>query len=162
MPHRRAEMPPPVKGQRLAVKAKLAEHINKRSPGYRPSCHTQLDENPISHRFHDEYSVRRNRFEYMSKRALFPTFLGLLLLTLIACGGFGGEEASEQTDAASTAAPSPTATQAPPTGPPIPTPVATEGDLFLQLVEPTETEVFIDVGSLAVAGRTRVDAMVTI
>ena len=34
--------------------------------------------------------------------------------------------------------------------------------MFLQLVEPTETEVFIDVGSLAVAGRTRVDAMVTI
>ena len=32
----------------------------------------------------------------------------------------------------------------------------------MQLVEPAETEVFTDVGSMAVAGRTRVDAMVTI
>ena len=40
--------------------------------------------------------------------------------------------------------------------------MATEGDLFLQLVEPAETEVFTDVGSLTVVGRTRVDAVVTI
>ena len=111
----------------------------------------------------------------MIKRAIFPTLLGLLLLTLIACGGDGGggEEASEPTAAPATAAPvltptpAPTATRAPAvpaqaTAAPSPTLVATEGDLFLQLVEPAETEVFTDVGSLTVVGRTRVDAVVTI
>lgn len=107
----------------------------------------------------------------MSKRALLPTFLGLILLTLIACGdgsdGGGGEEALEPTGAPSTATPVPIATQAPAvksldTGASYPTPVATVGELFLQLVEPAETEVITDAGSLAVAGRTRVDAVVTI
>tara|TARA_B100000809_G_scaffold77826_1_gene75659 strand:+ start:1208 stop:1600 length:393 start_codon:yes stop_codon:yes gene_type:complete len=45
---------------------------------------------------------------------------------------------------------------------PGPTLVATEGDLFLQLISPPETEVFTDTGTLAVVGRTRVDAVVTI
>ncbi len=40
--------------------------------------------------------------------------------------------------------------------------MATAGKLFLQLVEPTDFEVFTDVASMTVAGRTRVDAMVTI
>ena len=45
---------------------------------------------------------------------------------------------------------------------PTPTPLATEGELFLQLVEPEDTEVFTDEPSLEVVGRTRVDAVVTI
>lgn len=105
----------------------------------------------------------------MSKRAFFPTLIGLLLLTLIACiGGDGVEESPEPTGAPSTAVPvltatpPPTAAQAPATEVPSPTPVATEGDLFLQLVEPAETEVFTDADSLTVVGRTRVDALVTI
>jgi len=42
------------------------------------------------------------------------------------------------------------------------TPVATEGDFFLQLISPAELEVFTEVGTLSVVGRTRVDAVVTI
>ena len=103
----------------------------------------------------------------MGKRALLSTFLGFLLLSLIACGFGGGEETPEPTEAEPTAATSPTATEAPPeqvptAESPAPTPVATAGELFLQLVEPTEAEVFTNVGSMDVAGRTRVDAMVTI
>ena len=105
----------------------------------------------------------------MSKRAFFPLLLGLLILTFTGClfGGEGSEEALEQTEAASTAVPVPTATSAPASEDSsaanlTPTQVATAGELFLQLVEPTETEVFTDVGSMTVAGRTRVDAMVTI
>ena len=103
----------------------------------------------------------------MGKRALLSTFLGLLLLSLIACGFGGGEETPEQTKAAPAAATTPTATEAPPeqvpaAESPAPTPVATEGELFLQLVEPAEAEVFTNVGSMDVTGRTRVDAMVTI
>ncbi len=103
----------------------------------------------------------------MGKRALLSTFLGFLLLSLIACGFGGGEETPEPTEAATAGATSPTATEAPPeqvpaAESPAPTPVATEGELFLQLVEPTEAEVFTNVGSMDVAGRTRVDAMVTI
>ena len=106
----------------------------------------------------------------MSKRALFSTFFGILLLTLIACG-FGDaasrDEPSEPNATPSIAIQVPNAIQEPAVdsldnGTPSPTPVATEGELFLQLVEPTETEVFTDAGSLAVAGRTRVDAVVTI
>jgi len=101
----------------------------------------------------------------MSKRALLPTFLGLLLLTLIACGG--GEETPEPSAAPATVTPVPNATQAPAvkspdTGAPSPTPVATEGDFFLQLVAPAETEIFTDASLLTVVGRTRVDAVVTI
>ena len=40
--------------------------------------------------------------------------------------------------------------------------MATEGDLFLQLISPPELEVFTETGTLTVAGRTRVDAVVTI
>ncbi len=108
----------------------------------------------------------------MSKRALFPIFLGLLALTLIACssgdGDGGGGDAPDPTDAApqATLIPantvSPNPTQPPATETPAPTVVATEGDLFLQLISPPETEVFTDTGTLAVVGRTRVDAVVTI
>ena len=103
----------------------------------------------------------------MGKRALLSTFLGFLLLSLIACGFGGGEETPEPTEAAPAEATSPTATEAPPeqvptAESPAPTPVATEGELFLQLVEPAEAEVFTNVGSMDVVGRTRVDAMVTI
>ena len=108
----------------------------------------------------------------MSKRAFFLILLGLLALTLVACNGGDGEgsgdEAPQQTDAApqATLAPvitvSPNPTQPPATETTIPTLVATEGDLFLQLISPPETEVFTDTGTLAVVGRTRVDAVVTI
>ena len=40
--------------------------------------------------------------------------------------------------------------------------MATEGDFILQLISPAELEVFTDVGTLSVVGRTRVDAVVTI
>nr|MBC8279216.1 hypothetical protein [Chloroflexota bacterium] len=53
-------------------------------------------------------------------------------------------------------------TAVPPTNTPEPTPVATVGEFFLQLVEPAETEVFTDSASFSVLGRTRVDAVVTI
>ncbi|MCH7736771.1 MAG: hypothetical protein IH872_05140 [Chloroflexi bacterium] len=110
----------------------------------------------------------------MGKRAFFYIFLGLLALTLIACGGGGddeggGEDAAPVPTAAASQATlvpgdtrSPDPTQAPATETPTATPVATEGELFLQLVSPPETEVFTDVGTLSVVGRTRVDAVVTI
>jgi len=108
----------------------------------------------------------------MSKRTFFSVFLGLLLLTLTACFfGGGGEETLEETleqaEAPSITAPVAAATQVPAveasaTITPSPTQVATAGELFLQLVEPAEVEVFTDVGSMTVAGRTRVDAIVTI
>jgi len=71
---------------------------------------------------------------------------------------------------ASTAALSPTVTPAPTTMTvpatatlaPSPTPIATEGDLFLQLVEPADTEIFTNEPSLHVVGRTRVDAVITV
>ncbi len=103
-------------------------------------------------------------------------FLGILALILTACGrggdgdGRGGDGGgtSDQATAApqSTLIPGntqsaiATPTAVPPT--PAPTAVATEGDLFLQLVSPEETEVFVEVGTLTVTGRTRVDAVVTI
>ena len=51
---------------------------------------------------------------------------------------------------------------APATEVPSPTPLATEGDFFLQLVEPAEVEVNTSESTLTVVGRTRVDAVVTI
>lgn len=102
-------------------------------------------------------------------------FLGLLALTLVACGGGddgsteGGEDGTATPTSSasqailvtgSTGAPNPT--PAPPTPTPLPTPVATEGELFLQLISPEETEVFTDSSTLSVVGRTRVDAVVTI
>ena len=114
---------------------------------------------------------------YMNKKMLFPALLGFILLTLIACGGNDTAEAtSEPAAVPPTAVPAapitaPIPTQAPTqvpalaptdTPPAEPTRVATEGELFLQLVQPTETEVFTDSDTLLVSGRTRVDAVVTI
>ncbi|MCH8893278.1 MAG: hypothetical protein J4N75_07525 [Chloroflexi bacterium] len=110
----------------------------------------------------------------MSKQAFFYLFLGFLLLTLLACGGggegdgVGGNETPDPTPGTPPATlvpgntPAPDAIVASATETPTATPVATEGELFLQLISPSETEVFTDVDSLSVAGRTRVDAVVTI
>jgi len=108
----------------------------------------------------------------MRKRVLFSIFFGLVALTLVACGGGGGDDGEDATSEPTGVAPqatlipadnqSPDPTQASPTEVPTATPVATEGDLFLQLVSPAELEVFTDVGTLSVVGRTRVDAVVTI
>lgn len=66
--------------------------------------------------------------------------------------------------ASPTAAPEPTPQPALPTPAPEPTPTpdAVQGDLFLQLVDPAESEVVVSESSLNVAGRTRVDAVVTV
>ena len=56
-----------------------------------------------------------------------------------------------------TATPEPTATLEP-----SPTPVATEPELFLQLVNPESSEVITEEPSIEVVGRTRVDAVVTV
>ena len=68
-----------------------------------------------------------------------------------------------------TPVPIPTATASPTEIPvskgtlePSPTPVATEAELFLQLVNPEELEVITEESSIEVVGRTRVDAVVTI
>ena len=109
----------------------------------------------------------------MSKQALLSLFLGFLLLTLLACGGGdgdggGGDVTPDPTPGTHPATlvpgntPVPDAIVAPATETPTATPVATEGELFLQLISPSETEVFTDAGSLSVVGRTRVDAVVTI
>ncbi len=91
----------------------------------------------------------------------------ILLLGLNAYVNYRGEETPDQTGTPSKAVLVPTETQTPDVNPsapatPSPTPVATAGELFLQLVEPAEVELFTEVGSMTVAGRTRVDAMVTI
>ena len=101
---------------------------------------------------------------FMNKRILFLAFLGLLLIAPIACGliGGGGDDDSEQDDTPTEASASDATEDSESTLIPSPTRVATEGDLFLQLVEPTETEVFTDAESLTVIGRTRVDALVTV
>ena len=97
----------------------------------------------------------------MIKRVFFPAFLGLLLLTSVACFG-GGDDSSEEDGAPSNTAVGATATEAPADTSASPTQVATSGGLFLELVAPSELEVITDVGSMTVAGRTRVDALVTI
>ena len=76
---------------------------------------------------------------------------------LVACGG----EATE------TPAPPPlptaTSTTAPaPTLAPTPTQIATEGELFLQLLNPANVEVITEMSSIEVIGRTRIDAVVTV
>ncbi len=91
-----------------------------------------------------------------------------MALTLAACNSDGGDAVPEPTDGApqatlipaNTASPNPTS--APTTETATATPVATEGDLFLQLINPPELEVFTETGTLTVVGRTRVDAVVTI
>ena len=45
---------------------------------------------------------------------------------------------------------------------PTPTQIATEGDLFLQLLNPSDDEVITGDPSIEVVGRTRIDAMVTV
>ena len=108
---------------------------------------------------------------FMNQRALFLIFLGLIALTLAACAGNGGDGADatpESTNGApqATLIPANTASQNPTSAPATETatatPVATEGDLFLQLISPPELEVFTETGTLTVVGRTRVDAVVTI
>ena len=94
----------------------------------------------------------------MNKRALFPILLGLILVTLVACLP-GDGVSDETTDSPAVVA---TPTQALATDVPSSTPVATAGDLFLQLVKPAETEIFTAVSPMKVTGRTRVDAIVTI
>lgn len=99
------------------------------------------------------------------------TALAITMFLLAACGGGDSEVAgpppqtAEPTAAVAVSTPIPAPTPAPteaPTVMPTPTPLATEGEFFLQLVEPTEAEVFTDESSLKVIGRTRVDAVVTI
>ena len=101
----------------------------------------------------------------MCKRTFFLIFLGLLALTLAACGGGESPEATGEPPEA-TLIPADTASlnlaAAPTTQSATATPVATEGDLFLQLISPPELEVFTETGTLTVVGRTRVDAVVTI
>ena len=50
----------------------------------------------------------------------------------------------------------------PPTEVPAATRVATEGGLFLQLVEPLELETVSEKATIQVVGRTRIDAVVTL
>ena len=143
--------------KRLAVNKKLAEHeiwcnqnpSPSRMTSLYPGCLQPLD--PIGD----------SRF--MNKRILFLAFLGLLLIAPIACGLFGGDDETSEQSATSNEDSTSSATQeSESVAVPSPTRVATEGDLFLQLVEPSETEVFTDAESLTVIGRTRVDALVTV
>ena len=85
-----------------------------------------------------------------------------LMLALSACvtgDSDAPSDAPEPTVAAS-ATETPVAVTA--TEEPSPTPLATEGDLFLQLVAPEEAEITTSESSLTVVGRTRVDAVVTV
>ena len=64
--------------------------------------------------------------------------------------------------------PQPTATSVPPTeaptavAEPTATPVATEAEFFLQLVDPVDLEVITEESPIAITGRTRVDAVITV
>ena len=44
----------------------------------------------------------------------------------------------------------------------MPTQIATEGELFLQLLNPANVEVITEIPSIEVIGRTRIDAVVTV
>ena len=82
------------------------------------------------------------------------------------CGGgdSGGDSDADSTttDAQATLVAQPSnPTAVPATETPAATHVATEGELFLQMISPPESEVFTETGNLAVVGRTRVDAVVT-
>ena len=112
-------------------------------------------------------ATKKSRKKTRNNRKLFPALLVVSLLSLIAYFGLGGDDNSEQTKAPSTGAPIATATpvtaaKASEAVTPSPTQAATAGGLFLQLAEPSEVEVFTDTASMTVAGRIRVDAMVTI
>ena len=116
---------------------------------------------------HTNYYRTRDKILTMSKQLIFPVFLGLLILGLTGCIIGGGDEetagpAEGETPATTVEVPAPTATAVPPTPVPAETQVATEGELFLQMIEPTENEIFTESGTLTVTGRTRVDAVVTI
>lgn len=109
----------------------------------------------------------RKKTRRKRKRKLFTAFLVIVLLSLVAYIGYDGDEPPDQASTATQTAGVLTETQAPAvdssdTVTPSPTQVATSGELFLQLVEPTELEVVTGAGSMTVAGRTRVDALVTI
>ena len=115
-----------------------------------------------------------NRYTPAMPKRIIAASLAVGMLLLVACGGGGDEEAPVQTvgptatSVVAPAIPTETPSVAPaiptetPSAAPTPTPLATEGDFFLQLVEPPETEIFTDAASLNVVGRTRVDALVTI
>ena len=102
----------------------------------------------------------------MSKRAILPLALGILILSLPACLGSIGKvshDPTDEPDAAATDSPgSLIPAVAPGTSDTSTSLVAKEGNLFLQLIEPAETEVITGLPSLTVVGRTRVDAVVTI
>lgn len=71
------------------------------------------------------------------------------------------------TQAPTSAPVAPVATVAPTTAPgadqePTATPIATEAEFFLQLVEPAEPEVITAESTIEVIGRTRVDAVITV
>ncbi len=55
-----------------------------------------------------------------------------------------------------------TATPAPQLQAPDDSPVVTDGELFIQLVEPAELETVSDAATIKVVGRTRIDAIVTV
>ncbi len=109
-----------------------------------------------------------------NRKRAFLFFLGVLALLVVACGADSGQEGSGILDAHPvqptlrpetadpTATPAPAVLQATPTTVPAATPVATEDDLFLQMVAPMETEILTSEPSLDIIGRTRVDAVVTI
>jgi hypothetical protein len=55
-----------------------------------------------------------------------------------------------------------TPTPVPPTEVPVETQAATDGDLFIQLVEPADLETVSNEATFRVVGRTRIDAIVTV
>ena len=101
-------------------------------------------------------------------------YLGLIIaaLMLAACGGDATETPAPTPIPATIAAPASTAppplptttstTAAAPTLAPMPTQIATEGELFLQLLNPANVEVITEIPSIEVIGRTRIDAVVTV
>ena len=115
-------------------------------------------------------------------RNLSLIFVTAIVLVVLGCGGQDSQATAAPADRAApadattepAAAPEtvtaqPTATTAPPptetpapTAVPTPTPDAIQEDLFLQLVNPAETEVFVSEPTIEIVGRTRVDAVVTV
>lgn len=175
MPHRITAGHAPSGRRRLAVRTVLTEHIKWSSVFPALAGRTSLTRNRDHGRFHKKSSgsrdeiIAKKKSRKMSrrKRKLFTALLVILLLSLIAYIGYRDEGSPDQVGTPSKRAFDPTeiqapAVQAPATVTPSPTQVATAGELFLQLIEPAEFEVITDAGSIKVAGRTRVDAVVTI
>lgn len=121
----------------------------------------------------------------MIRRRFGVSTAALVFAFLIACGGGDDQPAPTVPVPAETPAPTPTAaaqptaiptaapvpTRAPtpapaatptPTSEPTPTPSALRGAFFLDRLEPEDPEVFADSPELAIAGRTRLDAVVTV